>query len=64
VRWLAAALGCVLWLTVPVAFADAADAHYQLAKALRDQGRYEEALSEADRLLTSDPAWGYEGDGD
>ena len=43
-RWAGVVLGCALWLTTPVVSADAADAHYQVAKALRAQGRYEEAL--------------------
>ena len=51
------ALGCALWLTAPSAFADEADAHYQLAKTLRDEGRYEEALAEIDAAVAARPTY-------
>ena len=42
--WIGVVLGGVLWFTGSFASADAADAHYRLAKTLRAEGRYEEAL--------------------
>jgi Flp pilus assembly protein TadD len=37
--------------------ADAADAHYQLAKTLRAEGRYEEALAEIDLAVAARPTY-------
>ena len=52
-----AILGCALWLMTPAALADAADAHYQLAKTLRAEGRYEEALAEIDLAVATRPSY-------
>ena len=51
------ALGCALWLIAPIASADEADAHYRIAKTLRDQGRYEEALAEIDAAVRLRPSY-------
>ena len=50
-------LGCALWLTAPVVSADAADAHYRLAKTLRAEGRYEEALAQIDLAVAARPGY-------
>ncbi|TNF61665.1 MAG: tetratricopeptide repeat protein [Deltaproteobacteria bacterium] len=57
VRWIGVALGCALWLAAPAALADAADAHYRLAKTLRNEGRYEEALAEIDLAVAARPTY-------
>ncbi|MGB5364934.1 MAG: hypothetical protein WBN14_01610, partial [Polyangiales bacterium] len=56
-RWIGVVLVCAMWLMAPVGLADEADAHYRLAKTLRAEGHYEEALAEIDLAVAARPSY-------
>ena len=54
-KWILLGLVCAVMLMPTTGFADAADAHYRLAKTLRSEGKYKEALQAYNRALSIKP---------